>query len=307
MRKSSKVGPEFMDGAVLHNNPVEVALAEVAALSEQEELNRKPDFILSIGTGVSDVSRSETISQPIRSKGGVSRSDTISQQIRSKGGAIVPQRTPWLSKMFFIVQYQIKLNIDAERRWKRIEESNADLKGHLFRLNPDFGTEPPELDDVEAMPKLITDTANLLSADKDLAEKMHEAACAIVASSFYFEKSVAPTTRASSSTELRGQIRCRFDDSQDIRQLGLFIQKALQSQFVISSYPEHFEDMRTPVCFENMIAEGTFPPMETSVNISGDGDTTKIELRIPGICAYRSNFPISGFPRQLMKMDFRPV
>lgn len=280
----------MIDGAAMYNNPAGVALAEIAALSEEEELNPDPDFILSIGTGMSDVGRSSSITQHIKSRVGT-----------------VPQGAPWLSKMFFMVQYQIKLNIDAEKRWERLEHSNPNLKGHLFRLNPDFKEEPPELDNVEAMPGLIKATEMILKRDKRLIQKVREVSCVLVASSFYFEKSQAATMTSASVTELRGHIKCRLKEPEHIKQLGRFIEKAHRPRFFVCSYPEHLKDTKLKVNTASMIETGVFDAVETAIHISGDADTTKIELRLATICDARSNYPISGFPRQLMRCDFKPA
>lgn len=44
---------EWIDGALLHNNPVEIALEEARRLAETESLNLVPDIVLSVGSGLS--------------------------------------------------------------------------------------------------------------------------------------------------------------------------------------------------------------------------------------------------------------
>jgi hypothetical protein len=54
-------------------------------------------------------------------------------------------------------------------------------------LNPDLGYDPPELDDIRAMPLLMTNVANILNGD--MLELVKQVARELVASSFYFEQS----------------------------------------------------------------------------------------------------------------------
>lgn len=110
-------------------------------------------------------------------------------------------------------------------------------------------------------------------------------ACALVASSFYFDKNGSPISRSSSSTEVYGHIACRFDDGSDeMAQLGRFITSSSKPEFILYNEPKSFQDICFPIPYESMIGQRSWNEPQIRTNISGDDVISTIALRLPGIC-----------------------
>lgn len=140
-----------MDGAILQNNPIQIAIEEARRLSAERSLSPQPDLVLSIGTGQphpSDRPTSET-SEHAASKT-LSRAQGFMRQH--------PKRFPFMRMLFTMVGYQVKLNIDCERRYDHVAQElhrDPDWKGRLHRINPDLGKDPPLLDAVGEVDPLL--------------------------------------------------------------------------------------------------------------------------------------------------------
>ncbi|KAK4963739.1 hypothetical protein LTR28_004481, partial [Elasticomyces elasticus] len=283
---------EWIDGAVLHINPVEIAMEEARRVAETERLNPVPDIVLSIGTG---------LSRHVRELGDI-------RLTQNHIGPPSTRRSGWIRSLFTMVSYQIKLNTDADRRWAQVLNMDRHVdKLYKYRINPDLGMDPPELYAVDQVPELASLVPRLLQEDAKLNEQVTEVSSALVASSFYFKRNGAPLSKSSSSTEVHGWICCRLENrSDDIGQLGKFIARSIPSEFIIYNDPKNSNDVYLPVPLDSMVDENDFTKLEVKITISGDDMHTIIALRLPGICRGRTEFPISGFPRQLMKTDFSP-
>jgi hypothetical protein len=281
-----------------------------------EQLNSEPDIVLSIGTGLS--SRLRTLG------------DIPSEQIHR--GAPKARTTGWIRSLFTMVSYQIKLNTDADRRWASVLDTERHISKQLYRINPDLRMDPPELDAVDKVEELANLLPRLLASDAILQSRIQEVACALVASSFFFERNGSAVSKSSSSTEIHGWISCRLgpknaapaspdhsrtptpssstinlaSDSADLVQLGKFISRSFRPEFIVRNEPKIVDDVFLPLPVEEMVHHGAFAKQKACISISGDDALTTVALRLPGICTGRTEFPISGFPRQLMKMDFNP-
>ncbi|ETI24750.1 hypothetical protein G647_04120 [Cladophialophora carrionii CBS 160.54] len=315
-RAGSKL-EEWIDGAVLHNNPVQIAIEEARRIAEMEQLNGEPDVVLSIGTG---------LSKRVRHLG-----DIPSEEIHL--GAPKARTTGWIRSLFTMVSYQIKLNTDADRRWASVLDTERHISGQLYRINPDLQMDPPELDAVDKVEELAKLLPRLLIEDGSLQGRIQEVACALVASSFFFEKDGRAVSTSSSSTEIRGWICCRLGHAKkragsdsvrgwmatptqpitslrgnkdDIRQLGKFVARSVRPEFIIYNEPKNDKDVFLSIPVDEMMQQGEFSKQGAHLTVPGDDTVTTMALRLPGICGGRAEFPISGFPRQLMKMDFNP-
>lgn len=276
---------EWIDGALLHNNPVEIALEEARRLAETESLNLVPDIVLSVGSGLS--------------------------KHKKKLGEVVPDKTTvgppaqksgWMKNLFTMVSFQIKLNTDADRRWVQVLDNEKGMEKRLFRINPDLEMDPPQLDDVQSVDRLALTVPELLAKDWNTHQRTREVSAALLASSFYFEREGAPINISSSMTELQGWIRCRLGGL-DLPQLAKFFKQSTRPEFVVYNVPKDCDEVHIPVPMDKF-ERGTFVGLQVRIMISGDDVSTTIALRLPQVCSARSEYPVSGFPRQLLRLDF---
>ncbi|KAK1756460.1 acyl transferase/acyl hydrolase/lysophospholipase [Echria macrotheca] len=142
----------YVDGAILHNNPVRIAELERRILWPEFH---QPDVMLSIGTGCVEATDSATVTGHRTRK---------------------------------ILTNNMELALDCDRIW----DEYYDLAGppnpgppskRLFRINPVIRGALPALDDVDLMAKLQRDVREYLETAKP---KIAEVARQLVASSFYF-------------------------------------------------------------------------------------------------------------------------
>lgn len=282
---------EFIDGAMLHNNPIEVAIEEGARLSEMYRLNKIPDLILSVGTGHQGQS--------------ARKQKEHSQQLQNHLASSA--RPTWLRNLFTMISYQIEMNLDADKRYSQVHNERRELRGRLRRINPELKMGLPQLDAIDKVDDLAYMVPRLVAKDTALRSEIESVACALVASTFYFERDGVPQSQSSSSTTISGYIVCRLPNGmEDMANLGRFIQRASGASFIIYNEPKNIEDMKINVPTEIMIEEEEFEEPKVRITILGDDAMTTVALRLPGLCSSRKDFPISGFPRPLMKNDFAP-
>jgi hypothetical protein len=291
MTRAGATFPDLIDGGVLHNNPVEIALEEAMRLSETNRLLKTPDIVLSLGTGL-----------PARYRYGL-------EAVSGYDYVGTPSRGPWLRDLFTAISYQIKLNLDTQSRWKR-EFEKSPFKNRMYRINPDLKKDPPKMDAKSEVPSLEPLVAGLFKEDDELQLEITTLACILVASTFYFEKEGNPVSASGSSAEVYGHIKCRMsNESEDMEKLGRFLQQCQEKSalFLIHNNPQQNtkdQEIRIPV--DEMIQNRNYTPPEIKIDIVGDEVETVIYLKLPRLCKGRSLFPISGFPRALTKYDFGP-
>jgi hypothetical protein len=281
-----------MDGGILHNNPVEIALEEVRRLAESSQQSPIPDILVSIGTGL----------QPDEPPLDVSTTNNVR-----------PVKTSWIKNLFTIVRNQIKLNLDTERRWNHVVRENEQLHQRMHRINPDLGEEPPEMDNVSQASPLygkILEWASLPASQ----ERIAKVARGLLASSFYFERNGVAAMCSASTISLPGLIKCRLSGDYDaIRSLGRLLSTtcSFEASFVVENMPSGDKEKKFMIAHEDMIDHGIWNDMKVLVTIPGEDTLTTISLEAPGLCdtrdgprARESRFTISGFPRTLMRSDF---
>jgi hypothetical protein len=283
--------PDLIDGGVLYNNPIEIALEEARRLSESNRLLKTPDIVLSLGTGL-----------PARYR----QRPEAPSDYEFAG----PQfRGPWWRDLFTVISYQVKLNLDTESRWKR-EFDKSPFKDRMVRFNPDLKKDPPRMDAKSEVPSLELIVAGLFKESAELQLAVTTVACILVASTFYFEKEGKPMSTSGSSAEVYGYIKCRMsNESEDMMKLGSFLEQCQEkpASFLIHNNPQqNTKDREIRIPVNEMIQKRSFTPPRIEIDIVGDEVETVISLKLPRLCRERSHFPISGFPRALMKHDFGP-
>lgn len=287
-----------MDGAILHNNPVQIAIAEARRLSLERGLNTKPDIVLSIGTGQPIDGQTSEFEEPMTASRNLSKEKMIMRHRKV---------LPFLHLLFTMVSYQVKLNIDCERRHDQVSrewQKDPELRDRLHRFNPDLGQEPPPLDAVQSVDDIIRSTRGWLQ-EKDEKMRIHAMACKLVASSFYFERRGNASKVQGSSIKVSGIIRCRLVDTTEVMALGKFFSSCIhEPTFVIINYSCADEETEIPI--RTMASQGRFDGVEMNITVLGEEAVTSIELKLerdglPDQRLYR----LSGFPRKLIKEDFK--
>ncbi|KAK5690095.1 hypothetical protein LTS12_028828, partial [Elasticomyces elasticus] len=165
------------DGALRHNNPVNIALWEGSRIWARDT---QRDVVLSLGTGTGPevVSPQKT---PVRTT--------------FRDGFI-----PRLCRSFIT-------GLDGEMTWKHLlNHMEKDAEHRYFRLNVQLGDCEPRLDDITSMAKLSED---VISSKND--HQLTEIKFALLASSFFFELKRAPKFDASGFYICQGEIRIRGD------------------------------------------------------------------------------------------------
>jgi len=282
-----------MDGGILHNNPVEIALEEVRRLAESSRQSSIPDILISIGTG--------------RQLGQPSLENPLPDNMR-------PVQTSWIKNLFTIVRNQIKLNLDTEKRWFHVVKENPQLEERMHRINPSLDEDPPEMDNVAQADPLydkVNEWVSITSSEMYIAK----IARGLLASSFYFERDGVAVMGSASSISLPGLIKCRLSgDPIAIKHLGRLLSAVHHpgASFVVENRPSGRKEKKFIIVYQDMINYGVWKDMEVSVKIPGEDTSTTISLEAPGLCdskriaraAEESRFTISGFPRNLMRNDF---
>ncbi|KAI1101208.1 hypothetical protein F4804DRAFT_17888 [Jackrogersella minutella] len=286
----SGIYPELMDGAILHNNPIEIAMEEARHIALAGSLCATPDIVLSLGTGL--------------------QKDTYHQEDKpSIASKIFPKSQPKLSffKMLFtMVKNQMQLNLDADARWTTWYQkihTNQELVDRCYRINPDLGVAPPLMDDVVKVTFLRQTVTGWTNTDADAKCNIGRIACTLVASSFYFEHTGSVRSRPNSSLELNGMIRCRLSDPAELKALGRFLDSGLKSvSFVVIGTDELDQTVSIPL--QDMVEYGHYDAIPVTITLPAEEKETRIVLRLPGFDKKSDDFNISGFPRKLMQCDF---
>ena len=278
--------PEFTDGGLFQNNPVQIALEESKSLAKTWNLVPTPDVVLSVGTGL-----------PTSYVG-----TSTQQQPPSNSTEVSSAHKSWYRVLFSVVSFQVKINLDAEKHWRDHIKYVPELRSRMHRINPYLGRDPPEMDDKDCVPELSKTVAHDLQNKRSLRNKVREAACALAASSFYFEVKDVLSERTG-VLRLSGSIKCRLSGTgDDVRGLGTFL-SGCNSSFLVQSIPQHNKDLEIAAPVQTMVRNGSFNMKAFVVEVPGEEVHTKISLKLPGMSPTGQLYPISGFPRCLFSQD----
>ena len=172
-----------MDGAIYHNNPIQIADKERKLIWPKLE-NESPDIIVSVGTSYNPAARSsaEKGMSPLSPRLGVF----------SHGKSLMK-----------ISIDHVASPLESEKTWRSyIDVLNPppSQKGRYVRINPQLKENPPRLDEVDRLPYIQEAVREILSTDVSI----HNVALRLIASSFYFEKSHAVDLASESSIHIKG-------------------------------------------------------------------------------------------------------
>jgi len=172
----------FQDGALRHNNPVNIALWEGDRVWSS---NTPRDVVLSLGTGTGSIPTTPHTSSP----------RTATPQWSFSSGFI-----PRLCRSFLT-------SLDGEMTWRELlHHFERDSQDRFFRLNVSLIGPEPRLDDVKAMERLSAAVGSCKNDPKIVEIKM-----ALLASCFFLELKQAPIFDASGFFVCQGEIRVRID------------------------------------------------------------------------------------------------
>ncbi|KAM5355310.1 hypothetical protein ACJ41O_001956 [Fusarium nematophilum] len=305
----------YTDGAVHHNCPVLVADYE-RRLLWGEVKDWPPDFFLSIGTGRSIRTRSQStgLLSPGSPDNPRPRSPRTVSDLRNK------------LRTASSIDFDNQLN--CEEIWRRYHDravaldqlSRAWDSGRNMRINVDFEGARPSLDDVKEVPNIERHTISTMKHNPEIYEAAHR----LVASCFYFEKTGSDSqNRGAGQYKCVGNIRCRFDEgSNDLQGLGRILRDYihgthsmpfffLEENFASRDHVRH-EVPIPPETIETMCHLGIFQ-LPTNLEIDGSSQSSLTRL---SLClqqeGYRHHhnrslfqgsigplFSLSGFPREL--------
>ena len=193
----------FQDGGLHHNNPVKLALWE---LKHMWPTKSSPDFVLSIGTGVS-----------------ASLMSTFTV------GPHSPVKDGFLTRVF----KTFMRSLDGEKIWHEIYNSLPETeKDRYHRLNLTLEGTEPAIDDLNSMYDLRTKAAEF----PQFAEVLRPVLDSIYASMFYFEFDEPPTPRGHGYF-CSGAIFCRSRLEEQGRKAFLTKLKVTSSYFLICGQP----------------------------------------------------------------------
>ena len=155
----------YVDGAVYHNNPIQVADLERKLLWPTDG-NNVPDFVLSIGTAFNPQSRQKLIE----------KSSMINLGIFGHAKSLASMALD-----------HIRSSLDSEKTWSDYKlqlNLPKDDRCRYQRINPLILEDPPALDDVDRMEALRSTVRKQMTHDPAITN----AAYRLFATSFYFEK-----------------------------------------------------------------------------------------------------------------------
>ncbi|PKY01131.1 hypothetical protein P168DRAFT_329858 [Aspergillus campestris IBT 28561] len=289
-------GQSYQDGAIYHNNPVEVAVGEQRHIWP-EALETHPDIVLSVGTGYNPKSENREPNQPSRpaSRGVISHVRSLTR----------------------IGIDHIHNSLDCERTWKTFLEKSPpppQFTDRYIRVNLALDGDPPHLDDVRQLNNLSEMARFRFTKERDTVRSIADR---LIASSFYFEPLAPPNTveNPDGSFTLKGNILSRFpNNSEQILYLGQAFKQRSSSMFNLGhrDHEPYFlirekrreRDAQMYLVkhktISDMMQHGTFSMNKVEVRLTQRMAETEILFCPEGDRSHPTYYPISGFPRCLL-------
>lgn len=304
--RSPNTMKEYWDGALYHNNPIIVANHE-RRLLWPDVATSHPDIVLSIGTGHKRPEGNQATSETSP----LSCTTLEPQRLESNAKKEWAHKPRW-AQLWGVLVHRVRDILDSDRRWddflRDIDSgSNTVTQQRYQRINVDLGRDPPELDDVNEVEWMKTQTENKLRSTPHYRLQIREIAHQLIASCFFFEKSATNSIPCSPGFQVPGVIRCRFlAGSDELRNLGQVLHGKQNTDFQpYFKVVEHEEpgSMGVPQIFtlqegviQNMQARAEFKPQPLAIEVSRQGAKTTLMF----FASSDSGCPASGFPRLLL-------
>jgi hypothetical protein len=183
-----------MDGALFHNNPVKITMAEKTLIWPSSPL----DVNLSIGTGL----------EPDYFYREEEKEKALPERERSKWFDRVPGRQMY--KLSIIVVDHLQSSLDGERTWKTFYKTlTPSERRKCFRLNTKLYSPFPELHEVDKIPDLGATTEAYWDHDEQV-RLIQKLARQLIASCFYFDMTDKRELE-DGSLLVCGKITCAFE------------------------------------------------------------------------------------------------
>ncbi|KAL8723905.1 MAG: hypothetical protein Q9181_007090 [Wetmoreana brouardii] len=271
----------YLDGGVYHNNPIYIAEKERKNIWPSMQ-TAYPDVLVSIGTSFG----------PARPKKELS---SLPPQV----GVLAPRK--FLYKL--PIDHRISA-LDSEKAWNdyiSILQPPREHPSRYVRLNPQLQEDPPNLDDVDCMPRIKDTVRTQMINDA----RISVLGLQLVASCFYFEKSAAAELQSDDSYECKGEIHCRLlPESEDICELGKFLRDKMvpghNPAFVVQEKyrGQNAESIEiTSTVIDGMIGKRRFNLGKITISLSSKLAVTEIFLSVN----QGELLNISKFPRSLLE------
>lgn len=184
---NARNGKTYLDGAIYHNNPVQVADIE-RRLIWPETRDFPPDILLSIGTGCSKkireaakiASTHQELSSNLKDPPLVTTNSVRHRIFKKKSSHSQTRNYLQLAKD------RVESLLDPEIAWLTFASmaSRASAESRYRRINPDIGFELPRLDEVDIIPYLREKMRQVKKGD-GFQMQVRAIARNLVASCFY--------------------------------------------------------------------------------------------------------------------------
>ncbi|KAL4750029.1 hypothetical protein BDW72DRAFT_121271 [Aspergillus terricola var. indicus] len=294
----SASGQEYQDGAIYHNNPIDVAYRE-QKLIWPDMADSHPDIVLSIGTSYNPKSQER---------------DTHLSKPGSRG------MISYVKGLAKIAIDHIQSSLDSERTWRVfLERTHPPFRflDRYVRANLALDNDPPSLDNVEMIDTLSEMTRSRFTKDISFIQSISDR---LVASTFYFEQSSSAVgaENEDGTFTIKGHIFSRFPPgSSQIHSLGEAFHRRSknmfnrgsgghQPYFVVRERRREREGKQLVISedvIQSMIAHGKFSMRKIELRVAERMAETEICLCLDGDRAQPTLYPISGFPKCMLEAD----
>ncbi|KAL2820557.1 hypothetical protein BDW59DRAFT_174473 [Aspergillus cavernicola] len=300
----SPSGQEYQDGAIYHNNPIDIAIRE-QKLIWPDTAESHPDIVLSIGTGYNPESQAQEDPQQ----------QLLSTKPTSRG------MISYFKGLARIAIDHIHSSLDSERTWHTFLERShpqARFRDRYIRANLALENDPPSLDDVSMIDTLSEMTRSRVTKEFSLIQAIADR---LIASTFYFEESSSPAGITIENDDgtftVKGTILSRFPrGSAQIHCLGEAFHQRSKNMFNrgIGRYHQPYFVVRErrrerdgsvymidEAVIQSMNAHGIFSMPKFEFRVAQRMAETEISLCLDGDQNQPKFYPISGFPRCLLE------
>ncbi|EON62430.1 hypothetical protein W97_01652 [Coniosporium apollinis CBS 100218] len=302
-----RTGNLYWDGALYHNNPVNVANHE-RKLLWPDTANSHPDIVLSIGSGSKHYLNTTEESRDRLRKSPSPSSTYPPHDVESNRVLVDWARKPKWTHLWTVLVNRVRDVLDSDRIWESflldVAEPQSLQRERYIRLNIDLGFDPPALDAVDQLDNVQTAARDQLYGAAPYKSQIQQIAARLVASCFFFDKTAGSLSETDSGFQVSGAIYCRFGgESASMRALGDYLRLQQTPDFQpYFSIEERYREahaqrviIRESVIYD-MISRARFNMEPVTVHTSKQAARITISLYLKP----EQGFAISGFPRSLI-------